>query len=173
MLQQIVEDGGQSGLQVSAATSLSPFIDELRAKLDAVEQQLTTSAGRRLSAVDVRAILKVRAARKEHFPAELFADPAWDLLLELYAVELGQQKVSVSNLCLTAGVPATTALRWIGNLERAGLIVRNDDLFDRRRVWVRLSQAGLEAMDRYFRSAQMRVPSSEPLLGAHSSSSWG
>ena len=38
----------------------------------------------------VRAIIKQRRNRDRFFDAQLFADPAWDILLELYAAELGQ-----------------------------------------------------------------------------------
>lgn len=101
---------------------------------------------------EVRAILKLRRNRDRHFEAALFADPAWDILLELYAAELGQQRLSVSSVCLGAGVPATTALRWIGILENKGLIQRRADRLDGRRVFLLLTCAGIEAMDSFFRT---------------------
>jgi DNA-binding MarR family transcriptional regulator len=100
----------------------------------------------------VRLILKARRSRDKYFPANLFADPAWDMLLELYAAELGQRRMSISSLCIGAGVPATTALRWISTLEKNCLLDRSNDPFDGRRVWVYLSAAGSEAMTAYFTS---------------------
>src|SRR5437762_5630979 len=66
----------------------------------------------RVSEHYVLRLLKGRRKRNDFFDATLFADPAWDILLELYAAELGQRRLSVSSLGLCAAIPATTALRW-------------------------------------------------------------
>lgn len=107
---------------------------------------------------DIRSMLKLRRGRDKFFESELFADPAWDILLELYAARLGQQKISVGSLCAGAAVPGTTALRWIGQLEGKGLIERSADPMDGRRVYLSLSNAGLNAMACYFRTIPDRVP---------------
>ena len=101
---------------------------------------------------DIRTILRYRRHRDRFFEGELFADPAWDILLELYAARLGQQKIPVGALCEAAAVPATTALRWISQLESKGLIERKADPMDGRRFHLSLSEAGLEAMGGYFRA---------------------
>ena len=102
---------------------------------------------------EVLAILKARRRRSQFFPEDLFADPAWDILLELYATELGQRRISISSLCIGAGVPATTALRWINALENKGLITRQDDPVDGRRVYASLAEKGIDAMQAYFAGA--------------------
>ncbi len=84
------------------------------------------------------------------FAPELFADPAWDMLLELYALHLEQRRVSVSSLCIAAYVPPTTALRWVAKLEEEGLASRTEDATDGRRTWIELSEEGIERMQRYF-----------------------
>ncbi len=99
---------------------------------------------------DVRELLKLRRNRDRFFPAEIFADPAWDILLELYAAELGQRRMTVSCVCTAACVPATTALRWINTLEENQLVQRRDDRFDGRRVFLSLTDDGLAAMNDYF-----------------------
>src|SRR3546814_2543305 len=76
-------------------------------------------------------MLRQRRMREQYFPADLFADPAWDMLLDLYAARLEHQPVSVSSLCIAAAVPATTALRWIKTMTEAGLFVREADPQDR------------------------------------------
>lgn len=98
----------------------------------------------------VRRMIKARQARARFFDGELFADPAWDILLDLTAAQGEGAQVSVTSLCIAASVPATTALRWIGQMVDAGLLVRVQDLEDRRRAYVALSQASVEAMARYF-----------------------
>lgn len=88
-----------------------------------------------VSETGVRAMLKMRRLRDQFFDGELFADPAWDMLLELYAAELGQQRISTGRLCVAAAVPTTTALRWISTLENKGLVERKADPFDGRRFY--------------------------------------
>ena len=108
----------------------------------------------------IRVMIKLRRHRDSFFGNELFADPAWDMLLELYASALGQLRVTVSSLCLAAAVPATTALRWITLLEAEGLIERRPDPIDGRRKFISLSEKALDAMNGYFRT----VPVSASLV---------
>lgn len=101
------------------------------------------------SAQEIRAVIRSRRMRAQFFTGELFADPAWDMLLDLFAAELERRRVSVSSLCIAAAVPPTTALRWIGTLHDAGLFERHADPSDRRRAYIALSQKALEGMRSY------------------------
>ncbi|MFL6726655.1 MAG: MarR family transcriptional regulator [Sphingomicrobium sp.] len=100
----------------------------------------------------VQNLLTFRRKRVHFFDAALFADPAWDILLELYAAELGQRRVSISSVGIGAALPATTALRWINVLETKGMIWRHPDPMDGRRVFVALTPDTVSAMDRFFAS---------------------
>jgi DNA-binding MarR family transcriptional regulator len=102
----------------------------------------------------VRRILRQRRMREQYFPADLFADPAWDMLLDLYAARLEHQPVSVSSLCIAAAVPATTALRWIKTMTHAGLFVRESDPQDGRRIFIALADSASDAMARYFEALE-------------------
>jgi hypothetical protein len=115
----------------------------------AFEESLEQPAREARNARLVRSIIKARALRRELFDGDLFADPAWDMLLELYALTCEGGRISVSKLSFAAGVPATTALRWIDKLEAEGLVVRFEDPFDARRVWISLSDAGYSAMETF------------------------
>lgn len=84
------------------------------------------------------------------FPEGLFSDPAWEILLELYAMHLEQQRVSISSVYLASSVPASTALRWIAKLEHDGLVLRTDDPLDARRSWIALTSDGVERMRSFF-----------------------
>ncbi len=110
------------------------------------------------SARFVRSVIAARAARRKFFDGDLFADPAWDILLELYALRCEQRRTSVSKLCLAAAVPSTTALRWLEKLHADGLIERDADPFDARRVWVSLSDRGYEALTNYLRELDGAMP---------------
>lgn len=98
----------------------------------------------------VRTIIRQRQARAKFFDGELFADPAWDILLDLTAARAEHSRVSVTSLCIASGVPPTTALRWIGQMTQSGLLERVEDETDRRRAFVALSAGAADAMARYF-----------------------
>ena len=88
--------------------------------------------------------------RREFFDTALFADPAWDILLDLTAARAEHTRVSVTSLCIASGVPPTTALRWISQMTEAGLLDRVEDANDRRRAFIQLSDKSADAMARYF-----------------------
>ena len=98
----------------------------------------------------IRQVIRARRLRARYFDEELFADPAWDMLLDLLQAEIAQHRVPVSSLCIAATVPATTALRWIKTMTDAGLFRRRADPHDGRRVFIELSSQASEAMRRYF-----------------------
>lgn len=98
----------------------------------------------------VRSVIRARRQRSRFFSEELFADPAWDMLLDLLQAEIAQLRVPVSSLCIAAAVPATTALRWIKTMTEQGLFVRRADPHDGRRVFVELAPEASDAMRRYF-----------------------
>ena len=102
---------------------------------------------------DVRAAIRARRLRDQFFAPELFADPAWDMLLDLYAAQLERRRVSVSSLCIAAAVPPTTALRWIGTMHDANLFGREPDPGDKRRAHITLTQRAADAMRGYFAAA--------------------
>jgi len=98
----------------------------------------------------VRQIIQQRSARSKFLDPELFADPAWDMLLDLTAARVEHNRVSVTSLCIASGVPPTTALRWIGQMVEDGLFDRVEDDADRRRAFIQLSDRAADAMARYF-----------------------
>lgn len=88
---------------------------------------------------------------------ELFGEPAWDILLDLFIAAKERRRVSVTSACIGSAVPSTTALRWIAILEKQGLLMREADPGDARRVYVKLSARGYAAMLEYFASASRSV----------------
>ncbi len=98
----------------------------------------------------IRRIIRQRQLRGRFFDGELFADPAWDMLLDLAAARAEHKRVSVTSLCIASGVPPTTALRWIALLTEAGLLERVEDETDRRRAFLALTDRAAEAIARYF-----------------------
>jgi len=98
----------------------------------------------------VRRIIRQRQLRAQFLGTDLFADPAWDILLDLTAARAEHTRVSVTSLCIASGVPPTTALRWIAQMTEAGLLERVEDDSDRRRAFIQLSEKAADALARYF-----------------------
>jgi hypothetical protein len=106
----------------------------------------------------LKQLITARRTRERFLPPELFADPAWDMLLEAYLARLEQRRISVSGLGFAARVPPTTAIRWVRKLEDEALFVRVPDPFDQRRFWIELSPDGTSLMTRYLRAVSDVVP---------------
>ncbi len=98
----------------------------------------------------VRSIQQARLDRIRFFPPQLFADPAWDMLLELYAAQLAELEVSVADLCIASNAPATVALECLSALERERLVERQTDPVDERRFTLTLSDRAIRAFSDYF-----------------------
>lgn len=130
-------------------------ISHIRADLGEVEGKLrefaapSNARGADIS-VDVlelaRRLYAERRMRGRFFPEALFADPAWDMLLDLYIARHERRVISTTSACIGAAVPATTALRWITRLEKAGLVTRRPGSPDERLVVVELTEAAAETM---------------------------
>lgn len=117
---------------------LSKFVAELRDAMPV--QQGQHSAVQPLTTQEmVSDHYALRRRRESEFDADLFSDPAWDILLDLYLAARAQKRISVTSACIASAAPATTALRWIEVLANRGLIVRAPDPADRRRTFVDLA----------------------------------
>jgi hypothetical protein len=128
---------------------------------DSVLDMPATDTDTLVTAAEVRGIIRLRRLRDRYFPAELFADPAWDMLLDLAAARIERVSVAVSSLCIAAAVPPTTALRWIKAMTERGLLRRVADEHDARRIFIRLSDDAAKMMDQYLRSA--RAVAAQPI----------
>lgn len=89
---------------------------------------------------------------------DIFGEPAWDILLDLYIAHAEKKPVFVSSACIGSAAPPTTGLRWLGVLADMGLVMREHDKEDQRRVLVRLTERGVAAMDEYFANALNATP---------------
>jgi Winged helix DNA-binding domain len=105
----------------------------------------------------VRGLIRQRQARAAAFGPDLFADPVWDMMLDLLAARLEGNAVRTSSLCIAAGVPSTSALRWIRELTQRGLFVRVPDPLDGRGVLIELSDEAAERLMEHL-AAGMQPP---------------
>ena len=144
----------QSGTaqHISALSAEAQRIADALAQLGAqLARDADNGSEAQVSAPMIRRLVRLRRDRDRHFPTELFADPAWDMLLDLTAARMEQVDVPVSSLCLAAAVPTTTALRWVRSLSEAGVFVRRTDPDDARRSFIGLSDEAHQAMIAWLR----------------------
>jgi hypothetical protein len=120
-------------------TLLTEPDDPTRA-LDYADEALATVAMR---------VYGSRRRRARHFDPTMFADPAWDMLLDLFIARVRGKQVRTISLCIASEVPATTALRWIGVLEKHGLVERHRPDGDRRLKLIALTNQGYRVMRQY------------------------
>ena len=112
---------------------------------------------RRTALATARHAYWLRRQRTQIFgSAELFGEPAWDILLDLYIAHAEGKPVSVSSACIGSASPATTGLRWLAVLTEHGLIAREADANDHRRIMVQLTECGVMARERFLMLAQER-----------------
>ena len=105
------------------------------------------------SLATARRMIRERTRRQNFFDSSLFADPAWDMMLDLFVAEAEGRETPVMNLCLSSQVPETTTLRWVKTLEHAGIFIRQKDDHDQRRVLVRLSPSAATSLAAYLDDA--------------------
>lgn len=125
--------------------ALARDVESMRDSLAAVATRME-AGGPVDPAAAADALLAARRARTEALGSGLFADPAWDMLLALFAAAERGEALPVTRLCVAAGVPQTTALRWLEQLEQGRLIGRAADTADARRTLVTLAPEAREKM---------------------------
>lgn len=106
----------------------------------------TDAASSPSAAKVARRLLAERRRRDRALGADLFGEPAWDILLLLFAAGEERLRYSVSDICMETPAPTTTAHRWLVALIERGLLVRVDDPRDGRRSHVYLSPDARRAM---------------------------
>lgn len=73
------------------------------------------------------AILKFRRVRAEMLPQEMFSEPGWDLLLELFVADANGHRLTARDVSDRANIPPTVLSRWLLHLTQIGFIVGDGD----------------------------------------------
>ncbi len=141
------------------------LIKDLTAKLSAVAEEFNGRVAKAAEPVPVgnepndaalvehaNTVLEQRRLRRQFLPGELFHEPAWDMLLALFASRDDRMPMNIKALVSMSDAPVTTSQRWIEHLHKLKLIDRVTDPTDRRRVEVSLSYAGDQQMKAYLRA---------------------
>ncbi len=146
-------------LDVAATRDLVQIVEQFKSFILTGKGQMPAAAasagGERLRKTNH--FLAIRKLRDVHLPTAEFDEPLWFMLLDLYHSQITGQRVSISNLCLSSGIPQTTALRRIEELVARGLVHRVPDQSDRRRAFVELSDDGHARISRFLDSVSLEA----------------
>ncbi|SMQ76614.1 DNA repair protein RadC [Sphingopyxis terrae subsp. ummariensis] len=100
---------------------------------------------------NARATIRKRMLRRQLLGAnELFGEPAWDMLLELFVHECEGRQLSMSSLCTTAAIPESSAMRLAQRMCDAGLLERRPDPADGRRSFMKIAPETAHRLRAYF-----------------------
>ncbi|MBV8687925.1 MAG: hypothetical protein JOZ90_17075 [Alphaproteobacteria bacterium] len=131
--------------------------DEIIAQIQGLLRQLRNVGGDGSGAEDRGMILRLareayqaRRKRDKIFGPRLFAEPSWDILLDLFIARLEGREVSVSSACMATPAPATTALRHISHLVQLGFLTRRPSATDARVSYLELSELAVCELTRVF-----------------------
>jgi hypothetical protein len=92
------------------------------------------------------ALIAIRKKREHEFGADLFGEPAWDILLDLFIQRVDGRRTSATSASIASRSPTTTALRYIAILEKKGLLTKRIAEHDLRVHYVELSDDGYRRM---------------------------
>lgn len=94
----------------------------------------------------ILSILIARRGRDAVFGPDLFSEPAWDALLELYAAKLGRRRISLDDVARELDVPESTMARWIDVLTDQHIVETESDPVEPSRLWMSLTAEGQAKM---------------------------
>lgn len=94
---------------------------------------------------EARRLFRLRRMRDQAFGPELFGEPAWDLLLDLYVAASEPRSVSIIAVSIAA---STDDVRWLDLLEEHGLVNLVHAGSETNRAIVTLSQTAFDQMTR-------------------------
>lgn len=112
----------------------------------------------------IKLLQGIRRQRDRLFECCADGDADWEILLFLREQEVLDRMVSVTSACHAVAIPQTTAMRKIDELVERGLLTRQPDPGDRRRVLVRITPKCSEALDRYFDTVGRQIVSTYQTL---------
>lgn len=95
--------------------------------------------------------IDMRASRGKFFPAELFGEPAWNMLLDLYVSKSNGVRITVTSACIASDAPSTTALRYIDLMVTMHLVARVPSSVDGRVTYLELTDQAEAVLEEFLR----------------------
>ena len=70
----------------------------------------------------------------------LFANSCWNMCLDIFICGLKDQRITVSSIAHSSGIPMTTAMRYINVMVEQGLLQKTPNSADNRMIFVSVSE---------------------------------
>ncbi len=70
----------------------------------------------------------------------LFANSCWNMCLDIFICDLKDQRITVSSIAHSSGIPMTTAMRYINVMVEQGLLHKTPNSADNRMIFVSVSE---------------------------------
>ncbi len=131
---------------VVAGAAAHPSSCNLRSGPAAAEDPEPDSALANAQATVRRRLLRRQLLGSE----ELFGEPAWDMLLDLFIHECEGKPLSMSSLSISTGIPTSSGMKLIHRLCDAGILQRLPDHRDGRRSLMKISPDIAHRLRAYF-----------------------
>lgn len=125
------------------------LIDQLTELIEGNSRKRTPEAAKRRYDLACQ-IGAARRSRAALFPGELFDEPAWDTLLQLYCAAGRDEVTTTYALGSSTSAPLSTIERWVEFLVERNLVEYKDGLGNKDSE-IRLSENGFSRLDAYFR----------------------
>lgn len=94
-------------------------------------------------------ILQRRQRRNGLFDRAIFGEPGWDMLLTLFVRDGSGASSTAVQLLTAAATAPSTGVRWLGYLEKEGLVARRKHPLDQETEFVELTDAARDSLERY------------------------
>ena len=129
-----MQDAGSEKIQQAIDT-----VQHALGRIAALASVLPSSlAGASLSAMAERLYLE-RRRRDDYFPAGLFGEPVWDLMLALFVAGEEGRRLSIAEAYEAARVKPAAGRRLLNRMEKSGLVARMAGQDDLRKRFVALT----------------------------------
>ncbi len=136
-------------LSLSGEGSSSPLTLDGGASLSPSDLSRPSATGPEHMAHLVRLHFRLKDWRQQFCNGKSLDETAWCLVMDMYLRHLEGAQLFVSSLCSNNYASATTSLRRLDDLVDAGIVTRQSDPFDQRRIPVALTASGLEFAQSY------------------------
>jgi hypothetical protein len=116
----------ENSARLDAAVAI---LEQARLRVVLLGDPLSFEAGQSLRAVAER-LYAERRKRDEHFPAGLFGEPAWDLLLALFIAQDDGRHVTLDEAYTAAQIDPREGPALVARLVDSGLVARSHNRGD-------------------------------------------
>ena len=147
-IRQRMESVAEQAVHIGA--TLKEILDSTKEQMASENRWHEPATVMAVKAQQVRSTIKSRRLREDVFGENLFGEPAWDMLLALYILDVSGQRQTTGTLMHFSGAPVTTARRWLDYLVENGFAQRAHHPTDQRILFVSLTAKGRGALDLYY-----------------------